>query len=83
MFLLAYRNLCSCFLGDAQGYSDDRSHLIDELVKESVSQLDRLLEISGRAEERLRRLTYQGEKSRNLFNRTFLQLKEKEGNENS
>ena len=75
-FIESYRSLCEKFVvGELCGFSD-KSHVLEKVVKDSIEYLDGLLSVSERADERLERLCYQGEKSKHLFDRAFNELRE-------
>ncbi len=75
----AYRKLCEKFIVDDSCHERDSSPILDKVVKESIDYLDTLLTVSEKADDRLERLRYQGEKSKHLFDRALKELK-KENN---
>ena len=75
-FLLSYRKLCERFLMDKSQVSDEISHSLDTLVNVSIQYIDELLAMSGKSDVRLRKLCYQHNKSKYLFEREFTLLKD-------
>lgn len=76
VFLQAYRNLCESFLRGDSVPPGQKSPILEELVKSSVKYLDELLQVSELSDERMRRLAYESEKSRHLFERLCENLKD-------
>jgi hypothetical protein len=74
-FFRAYRTLCESFMRQDSVAPGQKSPILEELVKSSVKYLDELLQVSDRSDERMRRLVYESEKSRHLFERRCENLK--------
>lgn len=75
-FVNTYRKLCEKFIIGNNTHSSDKSHVLEKVIKESIDYLDTLLAVSEKADDRLERLRYQGEKSKYLFDRALKELKE-------
>lgn len=75
VFFQAYRRLCESFLQLDSVAPGQKSPILEDLVKSSVKYLDELLQVSERSDERMRRLVYESEKSRYLFERLCEDLK--------
>lgn len=76
IFVCAYRKLCEKFVVDDGCRGSECSSILENVVQESIDYLDALLTVSEKADDRLERLRYQGEKSKYLFDRAFEELKE-------
>ena len=80
-FLHAYRRLCEMFVSGASGKGIEKSHFIEKVVMDSVEYLDKLLILSGQADEKLERLRYHAERSRSLFDRALKEAESRSGDE--
>ena len=76
IFINTYRNLCEKFVVGHSTNPGDKSYILENVVKESIDDLENLLTVSEKTDGRLERLRYQGEKSKHLFERILNKLKE-------
>lgn len=75
-FLRAYKKLCERFILDDPDIEGEQSNALMILVKEKISNLNKLIAIGSHHEEKLKRLRYLTTKERYLFDKLFTSLKE-------